>query len=384
MFVIEFLINNFPDATDDFIEYDINTFIAPIILESNNTALRSKSLYIVKNLITSNSEDRINQYFIENGYIEMISHLYESTLSQSEFNITNDLNNKLNSLMIPIISILINFILFHELIPAEIYSLLFETITDIITRRYQSDLFAIQVEDIISNAMNIIYEIDLSIFFETGFILQVYDILNEENLVSSYASPSFFFLGTLLKALIDEESQMTTEIASNINLSDICSQMMDENDNSLEYYEGFFFYLTNLLSVQENSIIELLNRINFFAWCISISGDLDFNAQKSLCYFLLSTLYFADDTILSELISINELVDFLFEILSVAKKKLTFHALTCFIRIFNTLSHFSTKYDYFFDQVSIYLDKSINFEDNSEINELFGVLRKNVDSNIDQ
>lgn len=361
-YIIEFMVRSSDDGSRDFIECDANKFLKQIFTESENTSIKTHALYLMKNIMTGKEDDLISQYYIENNFIEMLHLQYESLISNPEL----DIDKSISSQLIPTASFLINFIFFPKSIPSDTYYKLFETINEIFENRRRYIILNDIIDDALSYLLSNFREIDLSIFIKTRLIYKIYDIINEENPISSHCSQSFFLLG----GLAAEDSEIAKDIISNSNFISICSKKIEENDKGDETLQSFFFFLTNILHLNENFIIESLIEIDLFSWCIAICNDICFNAQKSLCYFFLATLFFAPDNVIFDLLSEKELIDFIFEVISVSKKKLIIRALNCFVKILKKISITSTKFSYLSSRILIFLDsyntKDISDEDDKE------------------
>lgn len=374
--IFELMITTSPEASKSFIDCNIDALLQPILSKSQNISLKSQAISLMKNILLDNDEIII-QYYIDNNYIELFISEYKSLSSNPELGI----NNEVDSLLLSVASFLTSFTLFPELVPEKLYYSIFETITDIFRKRNQYSILGVVVYDVLKCLLSIFRRIDLSILIKTGFINQIYEILNEENFIYTYASCSFFLLGSL----VAENYELAKEIVPNSNYIEICCKKINENDINDSTLEGFFFFLTNLIHIQEYPVLDSLIEINLFNWCFSIYKDICYLAQKSICYFILAAFYFASDDFLSELISNNNLVDFIFEIISVSRKKLIVRALHCFITIFKKISLFSTKFPYFLDQIIKFLnnydpDNIENEEDKAMIVELLDTLQKDINS----
>lgn len=373
--IIDFIVSHSSDALDDFIRSNTNSFLIQILQNCTNSAIRNQIFYIMNNIMTRDAKDPINQICINDNYIEIFFNEYNTLLAS--VNLEKDMET--NSLMFPVISGIIKFIMFPELIQNDVFSKIFEKVTEFFTKSDQYTFYAIQVEDVLANVSLILEKINLSMLIESGFIAHIYQILNDNVPFSIFVSSSFYFLGKL--SLLN--SPISNEIIANFNFIEVCIKIMNRNLKDEEYFEGFFYYITNVLYSQQNSIIKSLYDINFFDWCIAINKELTFQSQKSLCYCLLSVMYYAELNILSKIISNNNLIDFIFEVLSASKKKIIVHALTSFVRIFNLIPDFSTKYPYFFTEIVNFSENPDQYNECDDFNELFEVLKRNIGEYID-
>lgn len=376
--IIEEMLKYSDEAPYEYIKSGFTPLLFEILQNSDNLSIKIKIFYIMFYIIPCENDDILFQFCLDNHFIDILLNEYAVQL---QVLLANPVDRTAEDILYPVLSSLLTFFKFPELIESDLYGLIFRISSDILEKRNDHQCFDLLVKDVILSANDLVGKVDFVVFIESGFIHELISMIHEEILNPQLHSKCFYLLGHLIFAYPEKKG----EIATNVDLLSLCHKAMEINDGTSftaddnEYLEAFFFFLTNLHDLMD---LRVLYEKQFYHWCIHISQLTSYKSQKSICYFLISVLSSANPEVLLSIFMINDFAPFIFDFLKVAKPKLLAESFCCFQRIMTIIPDFTERFPQFITELFSLIEQAEQME-TDEIETLAQNLKKLLESSID-
>ena len=365
--IVELLNNYSIENTIEFCESDFQQLFIAMLQTSFNQSLNSKILYIMCNVVTSNDNDLIT-WTIQNNYINIFGNIFFKIFQPP----IEAFDSSLYTILFPVVHGIIHYLNFIEIIPKEDYNYILKIAIKIIQERENYSFFNTFVPEIIQCITQSLDYIGVKTIVDCEFYQIVLEIINDD--LSPYLNDAFYFLGKLFSFPYEVIHDFSLQ---GLDVPKTCMHLMKLQDNNKDYLDGLFYFLGNFILIIPDSIDNLF-REGFFKWCTEIVLNISFHAQKSFCYFFLSVLFCSNESVIMDLLSDQNNIDCLFNIIGEGEHKISLNAIRAFHRVFSIIDNLPEKLPHFTNQICTFLENIQPTED-PEVNILLEELNGYMD-----